>query len=214
MFTGIVEEVGRVVSLRRGARSRVLEIGGDVIFSDLRLGDSVSVEGVCLTVSDLSSGSFCADVMNETLQHSTLGDIKQGQAVNLERALAANGRFGGHIVSGHIDGTGTIKSIKRDDNAIRYHFNASPDIVRYVVRKGSIAIDGISLTVVSVWGDGFDVSIIPHTAQLTTLSRKAAGDRVNLECDILGKYVEKLVGLGSAAQGISMDVLARNWFIN
>jgi riboflavin synthase len=221
LFTGIVEETGRIKSIRGGGDSEILEIEGNLIFDDLKLGDSVSVNGVCLTVTSLTSNTFTADVMHETLDRSSLGAIGVGGKVNLERAMAANGRFGGHIVSGHIDGTGKIVSIKRDSNATWYEIEASPKIMRYIVEKGSIAIDGISLTVALVAENTFSVSIIPHTSEETTLSTKRVGDVVNLENDIIGKYVEKLMTLGpvdAEADGnpdggeITLEFLAKNGF--
>ena len=192
MFTGIVEEVGTVKTVQKGSSS-FIKIQADKIFEDIHLGDSIAVNGVCLTVTDFDGKVFTADVMNETLSRSSLGALKNGSHVNLERAMAANGRFGGHIVSGHIDGTGTVTEIKNDGIAVWYTISASPEIMRYIVEKGSIAIDGISLTVAKVTENTFSVSIIPHTAQQTILSEKKTGDVVNLENDIVGKYVEKLI---------------------
>ena len=193
MFTGIIEEVGQVASIRRGRASSVLTLTGKLIFDDLKLGDSVAVDGVCLTVSTISGKNFSADVMHETLMRSTLGTLKQGSQVNLERAMPANGRLGGHIVSGHIDGCGTISQIQKDDNAIWYTIRADQELLRYIVLKGSIAINGISLTVAGLTAHDFSVSIIPHTAAMTTLSQKKTGDVVNLENDIIGKHVERLI---------------------
>lgn len=193
MFTGIIEETGRIVSIKKGAKSSVLQIEGNVIFEDLKLGDSVAVNGVCLTVTDITNRSFFADVMSETLRRSSLGELKQNSAVNLERALAANGRFGGHIVSGHIDGTGTISSIEKEDNAIWYTIKASEKLMRYIVEKGSIAIDGISLTVAKVGSGEFCVSVIPHTMRETILAVKGVGSIVNLENDVVGKYIERFL---------------------
>ena len=193
MFTGIVEEVGNILQIDRGSKSSVLHIGGKLIFDDLKIGDSVAVNGVCLTVTTLSSNSFTADVMSETLSRSSLGTLTRNSPVNLERAMAANGRFGGHIVSGHIDGTGTIESIKKDDNAVWYSIKASEKLMRYIVEKGSIAIDGISLTVARVTKDAFSVSIIPHTIKATILGTKSTGDMVNLENDVVGKYIERFL---------------------
>lgn len=212
MFTGIIEEIGSIKALRRGAKSSVLTIEGSLIFEDLKLGDSVAVNGVCLTASAISQKSFTADVMHETLDRSSLGALKVGSHVNLERAMAANGRFGGHIVSGHIDGTGSITKLKRDDNAVWYTIGADPAILRYIVEKGSIAIDGISLTVATVTAHDFCVSIIPHTAGATILSEKRVGDVVNLENDVIGKYVEKLfvrTGAPKAKSGITSDFLSK-----
>ena len=220
MFTGIVEELGRIRSIRGGGDSAVLEIEGSVIFDDLKLGDSVAVNGVCLTVTSFTGRTFTADVMHETLDRSSLGSLGVGSQVNLERAMPAYGRFGGHIVSGHIDGTGTVASIRKDANATWYEIEAPAHVMRYIVEKGSIAIDGISLTVARVTASTFSVSIIPHTAAQTTLSQRRVGDVVNLENDIVGKYVERLMA-GSAegeeqgtnsGGGLTMDFLARNGF--
>lgn len=193
MFTGIVEETGSIKNIKRGAASAELSIEASKVLEDVALGDSIAVNGVCLTVTDFSGSMFTADVMHETLDRSSLGTLRPGSPVNLERAMKADGRFGGHIVSGHIDGTGHISNISRDDNAIWYTIDTSGDILRYIVEKGSIAIDGISLTVASVDESSFKVSIIPHTAANTILAVKKAGDVVNLENDIIGKYVEKLM---------------------
>lgn len=215
MFTGIVEELGTVRAIRRGARSAVLSVGASLVLSDLKIGDSVAVNGVCLTAASKDSGGFTADVMHETLNRSSLGGLTAGSPVNLERALPANGRFGGHIVSGHIDGVGIIQSVRRDDNALWYTVQAAPRLLRYVVEKGSVAIDGISLTVALVEGECFSVSLIPHTAAVTALGQKRPGDAVNLETDILGKYVEKLLSpqdrLGLEG-GITLDFLRENGF--
>lgn len=191
MFTGIVEETGIVRNIRKGAKSAVLTIEGKIIFDDLKPGDSVATNGVCLTVTDNKNYSFTADVMNATLLRSSLGSLTAGTRVNLERALAVNGRFGGHIVTGHIDGTGKITSIKNDDIAIWYTVKTTPGIMSYIIEKGSITIDGISLTIAEVMQDGFLVSVIPHTAKETILSEKKIGSIVNLENDIVGKYIKK-----------------------
>ncbi len=213
MFTGIIEEVGTVRSVRTGAKSCVLEIGAKAILSDVHLGDSIAVNGTCLTVCRFDAQGFSADVMPETMRRTNLGLLKPGSRVNLERAMAADGRFGGHIVSGHIDGTGRIASTKKDDNAVWVHITANADILRYIVEKGSIAIDGISLTVASVSSSDFAVSVIPHTAAETTLLEKRTGDMVNLECDIIGKYVERLCGKPQKSGGITAEFLAGHGFI-
>lgn len=197
MFTGIIEEIGEIAAIKRGAKSCELLIKGDAIFSDLKIGDSVAVNGVCLTAAAINVKTFTADVMAETMRRSGLGTLQKGSKVNLERAMSANGRFGGHIVSGHIDGMGFVQSLAREDNAVWVTITADESIMRYIVEKGSVAIDGISLTVARVFKDAFSVSIIPHTGSETTLLTRRAGDRVNLECDIIGKYVEKLVGKSS-----------------
>ncbi len=166
------------------------------ILEDVRLGDSIAVNGVCLTVTDFDSQQFVADVMAETLHKTTLGYLRGGEKVNLERALRVSDRLGGHIVLGHVDGIGRILEQTRVDIAVVTRIAASSEILRYVIPKGSIAVDGISLTVVNVWPDSFSVSLIPHTAEHTTLGFKKAGDWVNLEADVIGKYVEKLLGAG------------------
>ena len=199
MFTGLVETVGRVRSIKRGAASSVLSIEAPAIMQGVRIGDSIATNGVCLTATRVDDVGFCADVMHETLRRSSLGALSAGSTVNLERAMPANGRFGGHIVSGHIDGTGRIASMRRDDVAVWYDIEAPEAIIRYVVEKGSIAIDGVSLTVANVSENGFSISMIPHTADVTALGRKRAGDIVNLECDIIGKYVERLLSSGRAS---------------
>ena len=193
MFTGIVEEMGTIAGIQKGAKSAVLTIQAEKVFSDIHIGDSIALNGVCLTVTSFSGNTYTADVMNETLRRSSLGSLTIGSKVNLERAMAANGRFGGHIVSGHIDGTGTITKVEKDDNAIWYTIAAEENRMKYIVEKGSIAIDGISLTVAKRSDMDFAISMIPHTAKETVLSRKKPGDIVNLENDIVGKYIEQLM---------------------
>lgn len=193
MFTGIIEEIGVIENLQRGTNSAVLTIKAEKILEDLQLGDSVAVDGVCLTVTSIRNSSFQADVMHETLNRTILAKLGRGSEVNLERAMQLNGRFGGHIVSGHVDGMGTIVNIQKDDNAVWFTIQAEPGIMRYVIEKGSITIDGISLTVAKVTEDTFSVSIIPHTLKMTILKNCRVGDLVNLENDIVGKYVEKLL---------------------
>lgn len=215
MFTGIVEEMGCVKSVQQGSVSSFIEIKAETVLSDAHIGDSIAVNGVCLTVTDITVDSFRADVMNETLKRSSLGTLRQGSFVNLERAMSANGRFGGHIVSGHIDGTGTIADIKKDGIAVWYTITSSPEILRYIVEKGSVAIDGISLTVADVSDSDFKISVIPHTAAQTVLGFKKSGDIVNIENDIIGKYVEKLMKSGenkTEKSRITMDFLAENGF--
>lgn len=194
MFTGLVEEVGTLQGIHRGARSAVLTIGARKVLEGTEVGDSIMTNGVCLTVTELGASYFTADVMSETLSRSALGELTPGSPVNLERAMPADGRFGGHIVSGHIDGTGTVTGLRQDDNAVWYTIGAGPELLRYIVEQGSIAIDGISLTVAAVDDKSFQVSIIPHTRAQTNLSSKGVGSTVNLECDVVGKYVEKLLG--------------------
>ena len=200
MFTGIVEELGRIRKIQKGRSSAVLEIEARKVLEGTRVGDSICVSGVCLTVTSLEGGRFTADVMHETLNRSALQNARPGSLVNLERAMAADGRFGGHIVAGHVDGTGRIRGIEKDDNAVWYTIGAGDEILRYVVEKGSIAIDGISLTVAKVGEGWFSISAIPHTIRETTLQVKHQGDLVNLENDVIGKYVEKLLGLAPAGE--------------
>ena len=193
MFTGIIEEIGTVDSIQRGSVSAVIHIHCRRIREDLHLGDSIAVNGVCLTASAVEKNGFSADIMHETLTRSSLAALCAGSHVNLERAMAAGGRFGGHIVSGHIDGTGIIQKKTADENAVWYRISCEDKLLKYIVEKGSIAIDGISLTVAELFTDGFSVSIIPHTLSQTILGEKEPGDTVNLENDCIGKYVERLL---------------------
>lgn len=193
MFTGIVEEVGTIRQIKHGRHSAVLTIQAKTVLEGTGIGDSIAVNGICLTVTQLFPDGFSADVMHETLNRSSLARLTAGSRVNLERAMAANGRFGGHIVAGHVDGVGRIANIRRDDTAVWYTVHAGPEILRYVVEKGSITIDGISLTVATVDDAGFSVSTIPHTVAQTNLNQRGRGDPVNLETDMVGKYIEKLL---------------------
>ena len=212
MFTGIIEEIGTVRRIEHGAKGARLTIQANTVLEDTRIGDSIATNGVCLTVVSMTGDSFSADVMAESLRRSSLGTLQGGSPVNLERAMAANGRFGGHIVSGHIDGTGTIASQKREDNAVWVKIKTPALLLRYIVEKGSIAIDGVSLTVAAVTDTDFSVSIIPHTGAQTILLGKKPGDPVNLECDVIGKYVEKLTAPHKTG-GISTNFLAENGFL-
>lgn len=215
MFTGIIEEIGTVKGVKRGNRSVVLEVQAKKVLEDLKVGDSIATNGVCLTVTSFTGSVFCADVMPETMQRSNLGELRAGDRVNLERALTLNGRLGGHIVSGHIDGTGKIVGQEKDENAIWISVATSGELLRYIVDKGSITIDGISLTVVSVNDAGFTVSIIPHTQDETTLVKKKIGDTVNLENDVIAKYVEKLMRPAEPSEpkgGMTLDFLLANGF--
>ena len=193
MFTGIIEETGKVEAVAKGSNSAVITIAAVKVLEDTKIGDSIAVNGVCLTVTSISGRKFSADVMAETLRRSSLGSLKHGSMVNLERAMAANGRFGGHIVSGHIDGVGVISSFEKEDNAVWVEIETPAKILRYIVEKGSITIDGISLTVAKLTDSSFAVSVIPHTGEETTLLNRNPGDIVNLENDIVGKYVERLM---------------------
>lgn len=200
MFTGIIEETGTVKKIVSSENGSIL-IEASRVLEETKIGDSIAVNGVCLTVTSLQGNAFTADVMPETLRVSSLGQLVPGSKVNLERAMAADGRFGGHIVSGHIDGTGTIQNFKRDQNAVWVTIAAPKEILDLIIYKGSIAIDGISLTVAYVDDEVFRVSIIPHTGQETTLLSKKTGDIVNLENDVIGKYVKKLLGSSNEDSG-------------
>ncbi len=200
MFTGIIEEVGKIDRISRGSRSARLRISCKDVTEGTKVGDSIAVNGVCLTATAVDGSGFEADVMDETVARTSLATLKAGSSVNLERAMLANGRFGGHIVAGHVDCIGKITSIKKEEMAVVYEIEVTSDAhMRYIVEKGSIAIDGISLTVASVGEKSFTVSIIPHTISNTTLADKKSGEIVNLETDIIGKYVEKLLMTGSAS---------------
>ena len=217
MFTGIVEEIGTITHIKNGVKSSKLIINCNKVLETTEIGDSICTNGVCLTVTNINKGTFEADVMAETIRKSDLNTLKIGSKVNLERALSLSTRLGGHLVSGHIDGTGYIKDLKKEDTAIWITIKTSVDILRYIVYKGSITIDGISLTIAYVDDDVFKVSIIPHTLKQTILSSKNIGDSVNLECDIIGKYVEKLLGISKPnkqqANNINETFLKENGFI-
>jgi riboflavin synthase len=200
MFTGLVEELGKVKQIARGAKSVRLTVAGRKVLADVKLGDSIAVNGTCLTVVDFSGDYFTADVMPETVERTALSGLNPGDTVNLERTLRVGDRLGGHIVSGHIDGVGVILAKEQNDNAVVVRIGAGPEVMRYIIHKGSIAVDGTSLTVVDSGADWFTVSLIPHTAAMTTVGLKTTGEPVNLEADIIGKYVEKLLGLSQAAK--------------
>lgn len=218
MFTGIIEEIGIVQGIKKGEKSSKLLIKANKVLEKTRLGDSICTSGVCLTVTNISANTFEADIMAETLRRSNLGNCSIGSPVNLERALSLETRLGGHIVSGHIDGVGEIVSFVKEDNATWITIKAKAKILKYIVEKGSIAIDGISLTVAYVDNEVFKVSIIPHTGEETILLTKMIKDTVNLECDVIGKYVEKLLGIRvdteeSNKTSISEDFLRNNGFL-
>lgn len=198
MFTGIIEEKGIVKSVSRSGDSLLIEISAELVFGDAKIGDSIAVNGICLTATKTGSRNASFFVMDETVRKTALKQLAAGSPVNLERALCLNSRLGGHIVSGHIDGTGKIMSIRDDGGAKIFTFSAAPEVMRYIVYKGSVAIDGISLTVMSVNDTSFSVSLIPHTLQSTALSEKKVGDESNIECDIIGKYIEKLMNGGGS----------------
>ena len=215
MFTGIVEEVGKIKKIEQNTVSARLSIEADKILEDVKEGDSIAVNGICLTVTSFTKNRFTADVMHETMNRTTLGKLKENSIVNLERALSVMGRFGGHMVSGHIDGRGKIVGIERDDNAVLFTIEAAEKILRYIVEKGSIAINGISLTVTRVTSKNFTVSVIPHTLKVTTLGNLQKGDEVNLENDMVGKYIEKLLGVPQSEKKestLTMDFLIKNGF--
>ncbi|MGI6126861.1 MAG: riboflavin synthase [Planifilum sp.] len=193
MFTGIVEEVGRIEGIKRRGASMVLEVACRRVLEDVRIGDSIAVNGVCLTVISFSDSTFSADVMPETMNRTNLGELQIGSPVNLERALAAGDRFGGHFVQGHVDGTGMIESLTPDENAVRFRIGVPEELTRWMVEKGSVAINGISLTLVEVGERHLTVSVIPHTLEATQLKEAQVGDRVNIECDMIAKYTAKLL---------------------
>ncbi|HZK43575.1 MAG TPA: riboflavin synthase [Syntrophomonadaceae bacterium] len=217
MFTGIIEELGVVRNISRGTHSFQINIGAKKVVEDVQIGDSIAVNGVCLTVIEFSKNYFVADVMPETLNKTNLKELKGSSVVNLERALSLGDRLGGHLVQGHVDAVGTIKLKEKLDIAIIYKIAAPKEVLKYTVPKGSIAIDGISLTVVDVFADSFTVSLIPHTAQNTTLGYKEPGITVNLESDIIGRYVEKLLGVNSSQDqnksSLNQSFLIENGFI-
>jgi riboflavin synthase len=215
MFTGLVEEIGRVQAIVKSTKSARITIKASKVLEEVKLGDSISTNGVCLTVTEFSSNSFSVDVMAETMRRSNLHRLSPGDEVNLERALRVGDRLGGHIVSGHIDGVGTITNYEDEDNAVWVTIATEPEVLRYIVQKGSIAIDGISLTVAYVDETVFKVSIIPHTKEVTTLLRRKIGHVVNLECDMVGKYIEKMLKSKEQApikKGIDMNFLSEHGF--
>lgn len=218
MFTGLVEELGKVKNIARSNKSVRLTINASKVVEGVRLGDSIAVNGVCLTVVEFSDTWFTADVMPETVDRTALARLKSGDHVNLERTLRVGDRLGGHIVAGHVDGVGIITERTRLDNAIIVKVQAEQEVMRYIVSKGSISIDGTSLTIVDYGTDWFTVSLIPHTASHTTVGIKGVGDLVNLEVDMIGKYVERLLLLGSnnhrntEKKNMSMEFLQRHGF--
>ncbi|MBP3400546.1 MAG: riboflavin synthase [Selenomonadales bacterium] len=217
MFTGLVEELGKVKTIEKGAKSVRITIAAKKVLEDVKLGDSIAVNGTCLTAVDFDSTYFTADVMPETVNKTVLAHLRPGDLVNLERTLRLGDRFGGHMVSGHVDSVGKIIAKDQNDIAIIVKISVTPETSRYIIKKGSIAIDGISLTVVEATDTWFSVSLIPHTAKMTTLGYKRVGDSVNLETDIIGKYVEKLLMPKQSEptpqkSGITMDFLAQHGF--
>ena len=215
MFTGIIEEIGTVFQITKGKHSAILKISAEKVLQNTKLGDSIAVNGVCLTVTKAETNCFWVDIMHETLNRSSLSKLSGGVHVNLERAVQVGGRFGGHFVTGHIDGIGEISHIQYDDTAIWYTIRTKPELMPYIVEKGSVAIDGISLTVARVTQSDFSISAIPHTVRQTILKTRKEGDTVNIETDIIGKYVEKLtetVFKQNKESKITMDFLLNQGF--
>lgn len=212
MFTGIIEETGKIKNMAITGISGTITISAKKVLEGTKIGDSIATDGICLTVTDIGHDHFTADVMAETVRRSCLAEKKSGDPVNLERAMAADGRFGGHIVSGHIDGTGTIREMRREENAVWVTIDCDSKVLRYIIEKGSITIDGISLTVAEVTDRYFRVSVIPHTGEETTLLGKTPGNKVNLENDIVGKYVEKLMKPEEVSGKLSLEYLENNGF--
>lgn len=213
MFTGIIEETGHLTSISSQSNSARITIGASLVIGGMKTGDSICTNGVCLTVITFDNHSFSADVMPETMSRSSLGDLKPGMKVNLERALRLCDRLGGHLVSGHIDGTGRIIRMVRDKNAIRITIKTDRKLMRYIVEQGSVAIDGISLTVVRAGDDSFEVSVIPHTLGETAISERKTGDPVNIECDMIAKYIEKLQGNAGKTSGLDLNFLSEKGFV-
>ena len=212
MFTGIVEEIGKLRSLRVGEKSAVLDVSASVVSDGAAVGDSVLTDGVCLTITGLRPGGFSADVMPETVRRTTLADRRPGDGLNLERALTLNSRLGGHLVSGHIDGVGTVVRVTPEDNALVVELEAPEAVSEVSIAQGSVAVDGVSLTIVAVEGRRLRVSLIPHTAAVTTLGRVAPGGRVNLEADVIAKYVHAFVAGRKPGEGLTWEKLAEAGF--
>lgn len=221
MFTGLIEEIGSLERTQRQGEAMILTISADKVLEGVKLGDSIAVNGVCLTVVSFDRRTFAVDVMPETYRLTNLASLTPGSPVNLERAMQAGGRFGGHIVQGHVDGTGTIRERRTNENAVVFTVEAdNPDLLRYMVTQGSVTLDGISLTLIDASPDSnrFSVSIIPHTLSETVLQFKHAGHRVNIECDILGKYVDHLLSMrerrpAAASGGLTEAMLRDNGFL-
>lgn len=212
MFTGLIEEVGEIKAIKESARSIKIGINAKTIMQNISLGDSVSVNGVCLTITSIKDSEF--DVMPETKKVTNLDDLKIGSKVNLERALALGDRFGGHIVSGHVDGVGIIDKIRKDDIAIEFIVKVHSELANKLIYKGSVAVDGVSLTCGEVGSNYFKFYLIPHTQEKTTLTEKKEGDLVNIECDVIGKYIEKFIGVKSnnKSSGVTEEFLRQNGF--
>jgi len=208
MFTGIVEEMGSVKALRRDAGDARLTISASTVLEGTVLGDSINVNGICLTVVKIGNAEFSADVAFETLKVTNLGNLRLDEKVNLERALQLSARIGGHLITGHVDAVGRIREKRQEGTSWRIFIEAPKDVLRYIIKKGSIAVDGISLTVADVDTSGFSVAMIPHTARLTTFGFKTAGENVNLETDVIGRYIEKLLS-GKVEGGLGLELLKK-----
>jgi riboflavin synthase len=215
MFTGLIEDVGTIRQLRRGGEGARITVATRLPMEEITLGESVAVNGICLTVVSFGSGTFAADVSPESLERSTLGELAPGAAVNLERALRLSDRLGGHLVSGHVDGVATVTERRQDRNAVRFTFRLPKELTRYLVEKGSVTVDGISLTVNEVGAESFGLAVIPHTLSATTLKDLRPGGRVNIETDLIGKYVERFLGKDPSSGGSTLDLrfLANNGFL-
>ncbi|AGB40859.1 riboflavin synthase, alpha subunit [Halobacteroides halobius DSM 5150] len=216
MFTGIVEELGIIKRINRGSKSIELTIKANKVLDDVQIGDSIATNGVCLTVTNFDQQQFSVDVMPETMRKSSLGQLKTGDQVNLERALQVGDRLGGHLVSGHIDGLGEIVKEQREDKAVIISIKPNAELLKYIIPKGSIAIDGISLTIAELKDTIFSVSLIPHTAEITVLGNKGVGDQVNLEADMIGKYVQRMIDYQEeekTGNDIDKDLLRKNGFL-
>ena len=218
MFTGLVEELGKVRSVSRGTHSIRLTISAKKVLTDVKIGDSIAVDGVCLTVTDFNAISFTADIMPETFDRTTLSQLKPGRAVNLERTLRVGDRLGGHIVSGHVDATGVIVTITPQDNANILRISCPDELRAFFIPQGSVAVDGVSLTIVACGDSWFSVSLIPHTWDITALSDKKPSDRVNIETDVLGKYIHRMIGVSKRStagkKAIEPDFLAKHGFLD
>jgi len=211
MFSGIVEKLGRVVAAESRDEGALIRIDGGWSLTEAGLGDSISVNGVCLTVSSLAGTVFGAEVSAETLRRTNLGDLRPGDSVNLERALRLSDRVGGHLVTGHVDGTGVVRGISGEGDAQRFEFDVPAEISRLLAEKGSVAVDGISLTIGKVRPESFEVHVVPYTLENTTLKTRSTGDRVNIETDIIAKYVEKILSPGGG--GVTVETLRRSGFL-
>lgn len=214
MFTGIVEELGTVQAVVRGQNAFQFRIACKKVLEDVHIGDSIAVNGACLTVKSFTASDFIVDVMPETVKATTIRTLQVGSTVNLERAMAANGRFGGHFVSGHVDGVGEIIHMRRVENAIYVEIKIEKNLQKYFIEKGSVTVDGTSLTVFELTEMGFIISLIPVTQSDSIIGQKQVGDLVNIECDMLAKYMEKLLNNQKPSTNVTMDMLADHGFLS